>query len=450
MNREHETPVAASYLDGHQVVAPILPERSGVERDEILAKEDIALTAATLQLDKDVDPLGGQFPGSIESANVDSAVSARLALLSLDSAIALSLERNPTLATVRASGPVAHTTFHVAATYPWNPQFQTQVLPYSRDRNGNDGAVSQQHVIVQTFELGRQRQFRKGAAAANWRQVSHTIRQAELTTAAQTTSLYFAVLYQRELRDMNQTLAEANEELVGVMQRRQQAGQANVADVELARLQSQSSRRQWRLAEASCQTAYMNLLSQLNLDPTTQFRLTPEWINWQWRPLDDIMSDSAGPTGSACIDKSSAWQTARGDDLALPENEALLRQIIFDRPDVAAARAGVAMARENLRLAKAMKRPDLQLGPMWQRDDAATEFWGVQGQIDIPVVNTGETLVAQRLAELRQQQIAAEQLENASRSGSTRGDLPLRACAADGRRIPRRIGTCRCGIHATV
>ncbi len=83
-------------------------------------------------------------------------------LLTLDDAIAVSLDRNPTLIAVRASEPVAHAAFHVAETYPWNPQFQTQVAPYSRDRDGNDGAVSQQHVIVQTFELGGQRRFRRG------------------------------------------------------------------------------------------------------------------------------------------------------------------------------------------------------------------------------------------------------------------------------------------------
>ncbi len=59
-----------------------------------------------------------------------------------------------------------------------------------------------------------------------------------------------------------------------------------------------------------------------------------------------------------------------------------------------------------------MRRPDLQIGPMWQRDDSPTEFWGVQGQINIPVVDTGRPLVSQRVAELRMQEIAAIQLEN--------------------------------------
>jgi len=94
------------------------------------------------------------------------------------------------------------------------------------------------------------------------------------------------------------------------------------------------------------------------------------------------------------------------------EEEAMLRQLVVDRPDVMAARAGVTMAAENLRLAIAMRQPALQMGPMWQRDDASTEFWGVQAQMNIPLVNTGKPLVAQRIAELHQQRITVAQLEN--------------------------------------
>ena len=336
---------------------------------------------------------------------------AEISKLSLEGAIQLALEQNPNLATVRASEPVAHAAFNAAETYPWNPQFQTQVLPYSRDRNGNDGAVSQQHVVVQTFELAGQQHYRERAAAANWRQVSGTVRQAELTTAAQTTTLYFGALYQQELRDLNQTLAELNEQLVGIMERRQKAGLANNADVELARLQAQTTRRQQRLTESSYQTAYTNLLNQLNITASIQFGLSNEWLNCRWRPIDEIILECPATISSDPLGQTSGMDSGSGCMLTQSENAAILRQIVVGRPDVAAARAGVSMAMENLRLARAMKRPNLQVGPMWQRDDAATQFWGVQGQIDIPVVNTGRTLAAQRYAELRQQQITAQNLE---------------------------------------
>ena len=89
-----------------------------------------------------------------------------------------------------------------------------------------------------------------------------------------------------------------------------------------------------------------------------------------------------------------------------------LRQLVVERPDVVAARAAVAMALENVRLAKAMRRPDLQIGPMWQRDDNSCNSGGFKRKWTFPSSNTGVPLVEQRMAELRQQQITAAQLEN--------------------------------------
>ncbi len=325
--------------------------------------------------------------------------------LTLDSAVAISLERNPDLVVVRSGEPVAHAAYHVAKTYPFNPQFQTQVLPYTRDRQGNDAPVSQQHVLVQTFELGGQSQFRTGAAAATWEQVRHTIQQAEVFTIAQTERLYFTALYQRELLALNRLIATLNEELLGVMERRLKAGLANSSDVALARLQAESSRRQQRLMEANYQTALMSLLSYLDFAEGTDVELTDRWGGWQWRSAADALRSTV--LDSIDLPTSGLSVTSDGDDF----DPAFLRQIVAERPDVVAARAGVTAARENLALAEAMRSPNLQIGPMWQRDNTATQYWGVQGQINIPVVNTGVPLVDQRRAELQQQQVTAARLE---------------------------------------
>ncbi|MFV2065770.1 MAG: TolC family protein [Pirellulales bacterium] len=305
---------------------------------------------------------------------------------------------------VRSSEPVADAAYHVAKTYPFNPQFQTQVLPYTRDGNGNDAPVSQQYVIVQTFELAGQSRFRSGAAAANGEQVRRTIRQAELLTVVQTERLYFTALYQRELRDIAQLLATLNDKMVGVMERRLKAGQANSADVALARLQAQSTRRRQRLMEANYQTALINLRSYLSLAEEADVDLIGHWLDWRWRPVADVVFG----TNHEPWDGQTPGFNTDEDERAF---ESSVRRLVAERPDVAAARAAVAMARETLSLAEAMRTPNLQMGPMWQRDDSATQFWGVQAQIDIPVVNTGKPLVRLRRAELQQQQVIAARLE---------------------------------------
>ncbi len=324
--------------------------------------------------------------------------------LTLEAAVRTALARNPDLTVVRSGGPVAQAMYQVAKTYPFNPQFQTQVLPFTRNRNGKDAPVSQQHVIVQTFELAGQRRFRTGAAAANWQQVRGTILAAELLSVAQTERLFFAALYQRDLRDIAKLLAEQNEELVGVTERRLKAGLALRADAALARLQAQSARRQQSLAEANYETALMALRNFLALEEDAEWELSGQWTGWQWQSVADVLRDvdynspdHQGPGASTDEEDAAFWLS--------------VRSLVARRPDVAAARAAVAMARENLALADALRTPNLQIGPMWQRDDSSTQFWGVQGQMDIPVVNTGKPLVQQRWAELRQQQMTAARLE---------------------------------------
>lgn len=303
--------------------------------------------------------------------------------LTLQSAIETGLRRNPDLIALRSGEAVAHAAVHVASTYPFNPQWQTQVMPYAREPNGDFDPATQSYALVQTFELAHQRRYRVGAALANQSQVQGTIRQAELLNVAQTERLFFTALYRRALRDLNQSLADLNEQLVGVVERRMQAGRANAADVALARLQAQSARRQQRLAEADYQSAVTNLSNHLNLDADVTIRLIGELPRWQWRPVEDV-----------------------------PSVPTALRQLVADRPDVVAARAAAAKAQQTLALADAMRRPNVQLGPLYQRDNGAVQYWGIQAQVDLPVVDSGRPLVRQRLAELRQQQITASQTED--------------------------------------
>ncbi len=321
-------------------------------------------------------------------------------LLRLEDAIVVALGRNPNLETVRAAEPAARAAYGVAEVYPYNPQFQTQVLPYTRDRNGNDAPVSQQHAIVETFELKPQQPFREQSAGAALNQVRWNIQQAELQTIAQSERLYFAALYQRDLRDAAFALVQLNRQLVAVLRRRYTAGQAVQSEVALADVETASAERQAELAEANYQTALFSLRTFLALDPEAPLELEPDWSTWRWRCAGDALCRPA------C---RSDGQMEAG---APPLDAMTVRQLAANRPDVMAARAAADAAQANLRLACAARVPNLQVGPLYERDDAATEFWGVQGQIDLPVVNSGKPLVRQRELELRQQAITAEQLES--------------------------------------
>src|SRR4029079_11355400 len=155
-------------------------------------------------------------------------------------------------------------------------------------------------------------------------------------------------------------------------------------DVALADVEAASAQRQADLAEANYQAALFNLRTQLALDADAPVELEPNWSNWRWLPAGDAFAPSAClPAGQAASLSSSPDPVA-------------VRQLVASRPDVMAARAASQAALANLRMAHAARVPPLQIGPLYERDDAATEFWGVQGQIDIPIVNSGKPLVRQR------------------------------------------------------
>jgi len=323
--------------------------------------------------------------------------------LTLEAAVEMALRRNPDLVAMRAREPAAFAAYEVADTYPFNPQIQSQVLPYTRDRDGRGAPVSQQHVLLQTFEIAGQQGFRSAEAKARVDVVRWTIERAELDVVARTERLFFVALYRRDLHEMFELLAELDEELVEVTRRRLDAGRATAADVAVARLQARSARRRQRLAEANYDTALMDLRMQLDEDGEPDLGLEGSLLERRWLPLEAALS--AAPAAA-----SETAPALAASDLPSIEGDRL-RGRIAGLPEVIAARAAVAAAREGLALADAMRVPNVQIGPMWQRDDASTQFWGVQAQVDIPVVDTGAALVRQRAAELRLQQIAAAQVE---------------------------------------
>jgi len=177
--------------------------------------------------------------------------------LTLAAAIRTALERNPNLVTQREAESVSLAAYDVARTYLFNPQYQGQIIPTPRARNGETGSTDNQHVIVQTFELAGQQRHRTAGGVASLNQVRWTIQQVELLTVAGTERLFLTALYQRDVRDLERSVARLNVELDGVLARRFQAGQATAADVAMARLQSRAAERRADLAETTYRAAVL-------------------------------------------------------------------------------------------------------------------------------------------------------------------------------------------------
>jgi len=105
-------------------------------------------------------------------------------------------------------------------------------------------------------------------------------------------------------------------------------------------------------------------------------------------------------------------------------------ELVQGRPDVMAALAGVHAASANAHLANAARTPDLQLGPILDKNANGTYDVGVRVQRDLFVFNNGRPLTRQRNAEWQQQNRVYTQLKTrAAREAETAIDRYERARA---------------------
>jgi cobalt-zinc-cadmium efflux system outer membrane protein len=321
--------------------------------------------------------------------------------LGLAAAIETGLERNPDLVALRETEGVGRAVLGVARTYPFNPILQTRVLPLSINPDGTNAPTLNYVLLWQTFELAHQWRFRKEFAAAGLDNTRWTIQQAALQNVALTEQLYFAALYQRGLRDLSHRTAQLNDELLEVTERRFKAGRSSAADLALVRIDADSTRQQARLADITYRNALFALRRQLNLTDDAPLDLDGSLIDYVWHPV------TGAELAKLTVSCAGFAECASG--------EALVAQLAGGRPDVLAARANFEAARANLGLANAARVPNVLIGPFYERDASAILTFGFQAQMEIPVINTGKPLVRQREAELRQRQVAFEQLEAKAR-----------------------------------
>lgn len=315
--------------------------------------------------------------------------------VSLEQSVRLALTHNPDLVALRQSENVSSAARGVAQTYPFNPFVQVQVTPWQDQKAGGPGATYHYVLLMQTIQLAHQQQFREQAGSFTLNSTRWNIHQAELQTLAQTDRLYFSALYQRGVKDLTEAGDRNNRQLLRILERQLEAGAATAADVAIVRVDAASTRQQLLLATANYQTALRDLSRQIGVLSNAVVAVTGDLRSIEWR-LPGFAPDSDIATSEQIL---AAGSDAKSEILPWAAS----------RPDVMAARSDVDVARAGLSLASASKTPDLQIGPYYQTTADSTQFLGFRGQIDLPVINTGEPLERQRMAEHHQRLTAGQQ-----------------------------------------
>ena len=333
-------------------------------------------------------PLAVSRPEELPQGALDSQP------LSLEGAASLTLAQNPDLIAARQAEGVSLGALGVAQTYPFNPWVQIQVTPDPRLRDGTTGTTAHYVLLMQTLQLAHQRQHREAAAMSVLNGTRWNIVQAELIAVAQTERLYFAALYQRGLAEISRANADLSHELLDISEKQLKNGQLSAADVAIVRLDESAARRRAELVQTNFQTALLDLRRQLNLPLSMPLTLSGNLADFQF-----------GPAATAAQTKDAAeWEPISSDP------QEIAWRLAGARPDVLAAQSDLDAARANMNLARANKTPDLQIGPYYQKTDSGATLWGFRAQSDLPIVNSGQPLVRQRMAEVNQRQTVWEQL----------------------------------------
>lgn len=327
-----------------------------------------------------------------------NAVPVRLAVrMDLIQSLETSLLQNPDLTALRRNEGVSVGALGVARTYPFNPFVQVQAMPIQDAKDGGPGTVPHYVLLMQQVQLGHQQRFREENALAALNSVRWNIVQAELLNVAQTERLYFTALYLRGLRDLLQANVAVNDQLLAILEKRLEAGDAAAADVAIVRLDNRAARQQARLAEANYQTALLDLRRQLNFPIAVPFEPVGDLSEWEW------LSPLPGETIPAVEQSAQSCNPMDATSVAA--------SLVASRPDVLAARADLAAARANVNMARGARIPDLQIGPYYQRNEGGTTALGFRAQTDLLVFNNGMPLVRQREAEVVQRHAVWQQLQ---------------------------------------
>jgi cobalt-zinc-cadmium efflux system outer membrane protein len=331
------------------------------------------------------------IPPAVGTANFvppeGGTASAALALapqIDLETALQWTLQYNPTLLSTRQNLNVSAEAVNVARHFPTslNPAVSIQYEPwvFGRGDNGQTGSLDRAVYLTwgQPIELGHRQAYREQMAQAQYTQTSWSVLQTELTAMVQTYRFHQTALYRREKLGIALELRDFNSRLVEIIRRQETANQAMAADVVLAEVESQTTAEQWEAARQDYVSALADLRQQIGIpgvaataEPTGLFRV-PE--------------DQLGGSG-----------------------EALVQLAQQSRPEVQSAAAAAANSRAALYLARADRIPIPSIGPAYERNETGATFYGINVSTTVPLLNMGNSLVAQRDAEYHRDCVAWEQ-----------------------------------------
>lgn len=306
--------------------------------------------------------------------------------ISLQAALYGAITGNPDVVTLRNSNIATPESVEVARRFPTtlNPTLWVDVRPFVTERDPGHGMNHKDAFMYfsyrQPLELGHQTTHRYHIAKAAYNQQQWIVVQAEMLAMVQTYRFFQTAAYRREKLRVAEQLADFNDRLLQSLNRRLEANQVQAADVVLAEVENKATRQQVEVARQDYANALTDLHNQIG---------TPE------------TAGTAQPLG----------QFVLPNNIPPLDDQSLVRLALQSRPEIHAARAAAAGACAAVKLAKGDRIPTPVVGPLYQRNEQGTQFFGFTYITPLPFLNNGKPLVVQREADYRRALVALQQAE---------------------------------------
>jgi cobalt-zinc-cadmium efflux system outer membrane protein len=306
--------------------------------------------------------------------------------ISLQAALYGAITSNPDLVSLRNNNIATPESVEVARRFPTtlNPTLWVDVRPLVYERNPGHGMDQKDALMYfsyrQPIELGHQTTYRHQIAKAAYNQQQWVVVQSEMLALVQTYRFFQTAAYRREKLRVAEELAAFNDRLLQSLRRRLEANQVQAADVVLAEVENEATRQLVEVARQDYANALTDLHNQIGAPET---------------------AGTAQPLGEFVLPAN----------IPPLDDQALIQLALQSRPEIHAARAAVAGACATVKLAKGDRIPTPVVGPIYERDEQGTQFFGFVYITPLPFLNNGKPLVIQREADYRRALVSLQQVE---------------------------------------
>jgi outer membrane protein TolC len=325
---------------------------------------------------------GSTSDTAIESTSATELGSSELAKqLSLEATLQYALTQNPQLAAIRQQHGVAAAGVVIAKTYPFNPIYQANLLYAKGADVPVDNAFFNGHQVTLEVQLFQQQKFRQQQAFAALTRTDWEIAAQELAVAVNAIRAFDAYLFRKGKLAVSEEFLRLNQKSVEQVRELVEQGKLKSGDLIVARAEVNDVQAQVNLNRTALVAARRDYYRALGI---------PEGIV---EPVGTL--ERGVPAGTV---------------------EQFLAAASELRPDLFARLAAVAEAEAEYRFQTADRFGNPQVGPVYEYDDARTQFAGVKAQMPIPLFNRkpGERMQAQArrslaLATVRQVEVEISQ-----------------------------------------